>query len=109
MEFMHIPDGILSVPVWATLNVAAIPCVGLAVRRAKQYLSDGQVPLLGVMGAFVFAAQRMNFPVGFGTSGHPRRDASTKASQSLLTAPGTRWMRSRSLSMHSSPSNWRSW
>lgn len=70
MEFMHIPDGILSVPVWATLNVCAIPGVGLAVRRAKRNLSDGQVPLLGVMGAFVFAAQRMNFPVGFGTSGH---------------------------------------
>ena len=70
MKLMHIPDGILSVPVWATLNVAAIPGVGLAVRRAKQNLSDGQVPLLGVMGAFVFAGQRMNFPVGFGTSGH---------------------------------------
>lgn len=67
---MHIPDGILSVPVWATLNAAAIPGVGLAVRRAKQGLAEGQVPLLGVMGAFVFAAQRMNFPVGFGTSGH---------------------------------------
>lgn len=70
MKLMHIPDGILSVPVWAALNLAAIPGVGLAVRRAKQNLSDGQVPLLGVMGAFVFAAQRMNFPVGFGTSGH---------------------------------------
>jgi cobalt/nickel transport system permease protein len=70
MKFMHIPDGILSVPVWATLNVAAIPGVGLAVRRAKRNLAEGHVPLLGVMGAFVFAAQRMNFPVGFGTSGH---------------------------------------
>ena len=67
---MHIPDGILSVPVWATLNAVAIPGIGLAVRRAKQNLAEGHVPLLGVMGAFVFAAQRMNFPVGFGTSGH---------------------------------------
>ncbi len=67
---MHIPDGILSAPVWATLNVAAIPGVGLAVRRARKNLAEGHVPLLGVMGAFVFAAQRMNFPVGFGTSGH---------------------------------------
>jgi len=70
MEVMHIPDGILSVPVWATLNAAAIPGIGLAVRRAQKSLSEGHVPLLGVMGAFVFAAQRMNFPVGFGTSGH---------------------------------------
>ena len=67
---MHIPDGILSVPVWATLNAVAIPGIGLAVRRARKHLAEGHVPLLGVMGAFVFAAQRMNFPVGFGTSGH---------------------------------------
>jgi cobalt/nickel transport system permease protein len=67
---MHIPDGILSVPVLATLNAVAIPGIGLAVRRAKAGLAEGHVPLLGVMGAFVFAAQRMNFPVGFGTSGH---------------------------------------
>lgn len=70
MEIMHIPDGILSVPVWAALNAAAIPGVGLAVRRAKKGLAEGHVPLLGVMGAFVFAAQRMNFPVVFGASGH---------------------------------------
>ncbi len=70
MEEMHIPDGILSVPVWATLNAVAVPGIGLAVRRAKKGLAEGHVPLLGVMGAFVFAAQRMNFPVGFGTSGH---------------------------------------
>ena len=70
IDSMHIPDGILSVPVWATLNAAAIPGIGMAVRRAKRHLAEGHVPLLGVMGAFVFAAQRMNFPVGFGTSGH---------------------------------------
>lgn len=70
MEAMHIPDGILSLPVWATLNAVAIPGIGLAVRRAKTYMAEGHVPLLGVMGAFVFAAQMMNFPVGFGTSGH---------------------------------------
>lgn len=70
MKCMHIPDGILSVPVWSSLNVLAVPGVGLAVHRAKQKVAEGQVPLLGVMGAFVFAAQRMNFPVGFGTSGH---------------------------------------
>lgn len=67
---MHIPDGILSVPVWAALNAAAVPGVGVAIRRARKGMAEGQAPLLGVMGAFVFAAQRMNFPVGFGTSGH---------------------------------------
>jgi cobalt/nickel transport system permease protein len=86
---MHIPDGFLSLPVWATLDVAAIPAVAWAARRAQTDLEsrpDGaasaarnhlsaspderRIPLLGVMGAFVFAAQMINFPVGLGTSGH---------------------------------------
>jgi len=72
---MHIPDNFLSVPVWATLDAIAIPAVGLMVRQSgrdlgSQEIEDARVPLLGVMGAFVFAAQMINFPVGIGTSGH---------------------------------------
>ena len=67
---MHIPDGFLATPVWATLDVAAAPAVGYLARRAQQGLEQSKVPLLGVMGAFVFAAQMINFPVGVGTSGH---------------------------------------
>ena len=57
-------------PVWGTLDVAAIPAVALAVRRAQRGFEENRVPLLGVMGAFVFAAQMINFPVGVGTTGH---------------------------------------
>src|ERR1700730_16201074 len=67
---MHIPDNFLSTPVWATLDVVSIPAVGLMVKRAGRELEDTSIPLLGVMGAFVFAAQMINFPVGIGTSGH---------------------------------------
>jgi cobalt/nickel transport system permease protein len=67
---VHIPDGFLSTPVWATLDAAAAPAVGYIVRRAQRGFDDAKVPLLGVMGAFVFAAQMINFPVGIGTSGH---------------------------------------
>jgi cobalt/nickel transport system permease protein len=67
---MHIPDNFLSPPVWATLDAIAIPAVGLMVRQAGRDLDDARIPLLGVMGAFVFAAQMINFPVGVGTSGH---------------------------------------
>jgi cobalt/nickel transport system permease protein len=56
--------------VWATLDAAAAPAVGYIVRRAQRGFDDAKVPLLGVMGAFVFAAQMINFPVGIGTSGH---------------------------------------
>ena len=68
--FVHIPDGFLSTPVWATMDVAAVPAVGILVRRAQRGFDESKVPLLGVMGAFVFAAQMINFPVGIGTSGH---------------------------------------
>src|SRR2546428_5455811 len=67
---MHIPDGFLSAPVWATLDIAAIPAAAYMVREAQREFEEKRVPLLGVMGAFVFAAQMINFPVGGGTSGH---------------------------------------
>jgi cobalt/nickel transport system permease protein len=67
---MHIPDNFLSPPVWASFDAIAIPAVGLTVRQAGRQLEETRIPLLGVMGAFVFAAQMINFPVAVGTSGH---------------------------------------
>src|SRR5215472_4665821 len=67
---MHIPDNFLSTPVWAALDGVSIAAIGLTIRRAGRELPDTRIPLLGVMGAFVFAAQMINFPVGPGTSGH---------------------------------------
>lgn len=67
---MHIPDGFLSTPVWVALNVVAAPAAGYVVRRAQREFEERKLPLLGVMGAFVFAAQMINFPVGGATSGH---------------------------------------
>ena len=67
---MHIPDGFLSTPVWATLGAASIPAVGYLARRAQRETEETRIPMLGVMGAFVFAAQMINFPVGAGVSGH---------------------------------------
>ena len=67
---MHIPDGFLDTRVWLTLDAAAIPAVGYCARRVGREADEAKVPLFGVMGAFVFAAQMINFPVGVGTSGH---------------------------------------
>src|SRR5258705_370628 len=39
-------------------------------RKAQKGFDESRVPLLGVMGAFVFAALIINFPVGVGTSSH---------------------------------------
>lgn len=67
---VHIPDGFLSTPVWASLDAVAVPAVIYVARRAQKSFDESKTPLLGVMGAFVFAAQMINFPVGVGTSGH---------------------------------------
>jgi len=67
---MHIPDGFLSPPVWVTLDLVSAPAVAILARRAQTGTDTSRIPLLGVMGAFVFAAQMINFPVGPGTSGH---------------------------------------
>lgn len=67
---MHIPDGFLSTPVWLTLDAICLPAAGYFGRRAQRETDESTTPLLGVMGAFVFAAQMVNFPAGMGTSGH---------------------------------------
>jgi cobalt/nickel transport system permease protein len=67
---MHIPDGFLSTEVALACAVPAAAAVGVGLRRASRNLDERRVPLLGVTGAFVFAAQMLNFPVAGGTSGH---------------------------------------
>ncbi len=67
---MHIPDGFLTVPVWVGLAAVSVPLVGVAARKAQREVPESSVPLLGVMGAFVFGAQMINFPLAPGTSGH---------------------------------------
>jgi len=67
---MHIPDGFLTTPLWLSLDVVSAPLVGWFGRRAQDRTDESKAPLLGLMGAFVFAAQMINSPVGPGTSGH---------------------------------------
>ena len=67
---MHVPDGFVSSPLCVAAGVASAGVCGLALWRAQRKLEDRQVPLLGVTGAFIFAAQMLNFPVAGGTSGH---------------------------------------
>jgi len=67
---MHIPDGMLSPQVWVPLAGASAVAVGLAARKAREQLEEKQIPVAGVLGAFVFAAQMINFPVLAGTTGH---------------------------------------
>jgi cobalt/nickel transport system permease protein len=67
---MHIPDGYLDAPTSIAVGVVAAAGVAACVRRAGAMLDDRVVPLAGVVSAFVFAGQMLNFPVASGTSGH---------------------------------------
>ena len=67
---MHIPDGFLTTNVWASAWAISIGSVGFCLKKTTQILKDRMVPLMGIMSAFIFAAQMINFPVIGGTSGH---------------------------------------
>ncbi len=67
---MHIPDGFLNLPTAVASGAVAAGAVGYACARLRRTLPPEKAPLLGVMGAFVFAGQMVNFPVAGGTSGH---------------------------------------
>lgn len=67
---LHIPDGFLSLGVSLICWGLAIVGVGIALSRSREGLGERQVPLMGVLAAFIFAAQMLNFTVAGGTSGH---------------------------------------
>lgn len=67
---LHIPDGFLSILISILCWAITVAILGLAVSRTNKSLGGKQVPLMGVMAAFIFAAQMINFPIAGGTSGH---------------------------------------
>ena len=72
MLAMHMANELLSIPVAAVTLIIAFFAVAMAARRSSNSLVGDKAPLMGVMGAFVFAAQMINFtlPGMPGTSGH---------------------------------------
>jgi cobalt/nickel transport system permease protein len=67
---MHIPDGFIDGTTSAGAAVVAAGGLGAMLRRAGEVLDERRVPLAGLVAAFVFAVQMLNFPVVSGTSGH---------------------------------------
>lgn len=67
---MHLPDGFLSAPVCLATGALSAAVLALALRHTRQRWQDRQAPLLGVTAAFIFSAQMINYPIGFGASGH---------------------------------------
>ncbi|MFC1729094.1 energy-coupling factor ABC transporter permease [candidate division KSB1 bacterium] len=67
---MHIPDGLLQPEVIATTAVLSAVTVSVAVKKSGEQLDDSTIPMVGIMSAFLFIAQMIQFPVGPGISGH---------------------------------------
>ena len=67
---MHVPDGFLNAPVSVAAGALAVGGLAVCLRGARRELDDRTAPLAGLVAAFVFAVQMLNFPVASGTSGH---------------------------------------
>ncbi|MFF8901964.1 energy-coupling factor ABC transporter permease [Streptomyces lydicus] len=77
---MHVPDGFINAPVSVATGALAAAAVAVSLRGARRELAGtGQgggagaertAPLAGLVAAFIFAVQMLNFPVAAGTSGH---------------------------------------
>ncbi|MFJ4842421.1 energy-coupling factor ABC transporter permease [Streptomyces sp. NPDC088746] len=67
---MHVPDGFINAPVSAVAGVVAAGAVAVGLRGARRELDERTAPLAGLVAAFIFAVQMLNFPVAAGTSGH---------------------------------------
>jgi cobalt/nickel transport system permease protein len=67
---MHIPDAFMPLPQAAVYWIIALIFVALALKWAKNELSEDRIPLVAVLAAGIFAIQAFNLPVGMGTSGH---------------------------------------
>lgn len=68
---MHMADALLSPAVGGTMWAVTAGTIAWCSRRIKGALDDSKLPLMGVLGAFVFAVQMINFAIpGTGSSGH---------------------------------------
>ena len=68
---MHMADALLSPAVGATMWAGSVAAIGYSSKKLKENIDNKTIPLMGVMGAFIFAAQMINFTIpGTGSSGH---------------------------------------
>jgi len=67
---MHMSDGIVDAPTSALFGLVAIVGMGFALVWARSHLDERTAPMAGLVAAFVFAVQMVNFPVLPGVSGH---------------------------------------
>lgn len=68
---MHMADALVAPAVAATMYLCSGVAGGYSVKRVRLEDDARKIPVMGVMGAFVFATQMINFTIpGTGSSGH---------------------------------------
>ncbi len=68
---MHMADALISPAVGGTMWAVTAGLIGYCSKKVKDEMDDQKVPLMGVLGAFIFAAQMINFTIPVtGSSGH---------------------------------------
>ena len=67
---MHVPDGFFNAGTSVGAGVFAAGTLSVGLKKAALDLSDRLAPMAGLVAAFIFALQMLNFPVASGTSGH---------------------------------------
>ena len=68
---MHMADALISPAVGGAMWAVTGGLIALSARKLKEELDERKVPLMGVLGAFIFAAQMINFSIPVtGSSGH---------------------------------------
>ena len=71
VDHMHMADALLSPVVGGTMLAASVGVAAYSIKKTQNDLDEKKIPLMGVIGAFVFAAQMINFAIpGTGSSGH---------------------------------------
>jgi hypothetical protein len=67
---MHMADALLSPAIGGIMWTATAATTVYSARKVQSQLDNKKIPLMGVLGAFVFAAQMINFAIpGTGSSG----------------------------------------
>lgn len=68
---MHMADGLISVPIGIIFFIISVAFIGFSCKKIYTFKDEKKIPMMAVMGAFVFVAQMINFTIpGTGSSGH---------------------------------------
>ncbi len=70
MNRLHIPDGFLDIKTSIGTYALSTCFIAYSIRKIKEEMDERQIPKMGVLAAFIFAAQMINFPIAGGASGH---------------------------------------